>query len=795
MRTFRNRLLVLIIGLVVAAQTVTLLAVVRRTESAVTTRASEQLTAGAAVAKRFLAYRAAQLANAVGVLASDFGLREAVASGDRATILSAARNHARRIGSDLLLVLDADGNLIASSRNVGSLSSEVTAELTSEIASGHFLQVGSETYQMLSAPIRAPEPIAHVAIGFAVDQELAIELKQLLDVDVAFVVDSRGKASVAATSLLTGRENLSREFLRQMIAVREPHEAQVVGADYLTVSERLSDGDRQFTLALLKSMDAVNAPYVELRNTLTFITSIALLVAVAVGMRLGRAATRPLEQLVLGSRRIERGDYSSSIDVHGGEEFEQLSASFNSMQHGIADREMRITHQSRHDPVTGLPNRQYFETLLQENMRRVPAGSLTAVAIVEVVDLQHFSATLGLQFADQVLSELGQRLTREVDAICQVARLQGARFAFAVAELRRSTVEALITSLCQSLASRLRVDGVNVRLSTIVGLSFAPEHGDTPAELLRRAEIALDTARKDRVPQRVFEAEQEVQQHRRLRLSADLPDAVGTGQMHLVFQPKITIAGRRVRGAEALLRWRHAILGDVSPGEFVPLAEDTGATTILTRWVLRAAFRQLAVWRESGLRLELAVNLSAGDIVDASLADYVLEQLQLHSLPATVLILEITESAVMRDVKKAARNMEHLRVAGVRFAIDDFGTGYSSLSQLKGLPVDELKIDRAFVRDAAVDEDDAAIVRSTIGLGHSMGLRVVAEGVETEESLQLLEKMGCDEAQGYFIARPMEALQFTEYLRANNLGEVDGDGDTAVHRALKLRNRMRRVSS
>ena len=793
MRSFRNRLLVLIIGLVIAAQTVTLLAVLGRTQSAVRSRANEQLNAGAAVARRFLDYRATQLANAVGVLAADFGLREAVASGDKATIMSAARNHARRIGADLLLVLDVDGKVMVASRPVGGLSTDAVGQLTHESTSSAFLRIDNASYQVLAVPVRAPDPIAFVAIGFAVDKSLALELKQLLDVDVAFVASSQGQATVAATSLPAAMQRFGTELVLRAISLREPHETQAAGSDFLAVSERLNSGEHQFSILLLKSMEAVNAPYIELRNTLTLIAFLSIVLATVVGVRLGRAATRPVEKLVAGVQRIERGDYGSLIEVRGADEFAQLASSFNDMQRGIADRELRITHQSRHDPVTGLPNRQHFEALLSEKMHGGSAEALVSVAIIEIADLQHFSASLGLQFADQVLQELGQRLTREVESVNQVARLQGARFAFATVKSKRTAFETLIGNLCQELRTRLRVDGVNVRIATVAGVAFAPEHGDTPAELLRRAEIALDAARSANVAVRVFEMDQEVQQHRRLRLSADLPDSVGTGQMYLVFQPKVSVKSGRIRGAETLVRWRHSSLGEVSPGEFVPLAESTGATAILTRWILRAALRQLSAWRSEDFMFELAVNLSAGDIVDPQLPDYVVEQLQEHQVPATALILEITESAVMRDVKVAARNMELLRVAGVRFAIDDFGTGYSSLSQLKGLPVDELKIDRSFVRDAANDEDDALIVRSTIELGHSMGLRVVAEGVETPESLDLLREMGCDEAQGYLIARPMDAARFTEYLRANHQNAADADVQTAVHRALKMRNRVRRV--
>jgi EAL domain-containing protein (putative c-di-GMP-specific phosphodiesterase class I) len=288
----------------------------------------------------------------------------------------------------------------------------------------------------------------------------------------------------------------------------------------------------------------------------------------------------------------------------------------------------------------------------------------------------------------------------------------------------------------------------------------------------------------------VFENDQEVRQQRRLQLSADLPEAVDAGHLRLVFQPKVSVATGAVLGAEALLRWKHATLGEVPPAEFVALAESTGSTGAMTRRVVKAALQQLAAWRAEGLRLELAVNLSAGDIIDTGLPDFVLEQLRAYDVPATALLLEITESAVMRDVKTAASNMEHLRVAGVRFAIDDFGTGYSSLSQLKGLPVDEIKIDRTFVRNAAEDENDALIVRSTIELGHSLGLRVVAEGVENDEGLAALKSMGCDQAQGFGIARPMDPAAFLDFCRAAPLPD-EATGDTVVQKSLRLRDAAR----
>jgi EAL domain-containing protein (putative c-di-GMP-specific phosphodiesterase class I) len=255
--------------------------------------------------------------------------------------------------------------------------------------------------------------------------------------------------------------------------------------------------------------------------------------------------------------------------------------------------------------------------------------------------------------------------------------------------------------------------------------------------------------------------------------------------LQLVYQPKVDMLTRTVKSVEALARWTHAHLGVVSPSEFVPLAEQTGNSRRLTSWVLGAAIRQMEIWRREGLEIDVAVNLSASDILDTLLGDEVLHQLQSHGVPATSLLLEITESAVMRDPVLAARNMQLLQVSGVRFSIDDFGTGYSSLSHLSRLPFDELKIDRSLLAHAHERKEDATIVASTIELAHSMRLRVVAEGVETAESWNLLRKLGCDFAQGYLVSPPIAADQIPAFTRHANQLLQDSDSTQLQLRALE----------
>jgi EAL domain-containing protein (putative c-di-GMP-specific phosphodiesterase class I) len=255
-----------------------------------------------------------------------------------------------------------------------------------------------------------------------------------------------------------------------------------------------------------------------------------------------------------------------------------------------------------------------------------------------------------------------------------------------------------------------------------------------------------------------------------------------------VFQPKVDLVTGRVRSLEALARWFHPQLGAVSPGEFVPIAEQTGGARRLTSWALQAAISQMAVWRHEGIDLDVAVNLSAPDLLDPHLGDEILEALRVNGVPPTRLVLEITEGAVMRDPALAVRNMQLLRIAGVRFSLDDFGTGYSSLSQLSRLPLDELKIDRSFITRAHEQRDDVTIIMSTIELAHNMGLKVVAEGVETQEAWNLLRRLGCDLVQGYLVSRPLSPADLVIFLKQPRNVPAAAEPTNRQLRALQLRS-------
>ena len=768
MRSFRKRLLVLLIGLVIVTQTVTLAAVLASTRRTVEARSWDQLRSGAALAEQLVRFRAGQLANGVAVLAADFGFREAVASGHVPTILSAARNNAQRIGADLVLVLDTHGQVLASTATSAADADGSLASLLADVNGGRdqtrFRVFGTQAYQVFLAPVRTPETIAWVLMGFVADDTLALRIRDLVGSQVQIVTRGYdGEARVAST-LPQARP---RADAAAALAAAEGggHITRAEGVEYLSFARRLDARGDPVDVILLKPLQDVFAPYRELRDAMLLIDGVALALAALIGAILGRSATRPIGELVRAAQRIEQGHYETTVSVAGGDEFRALAATFNTMQHHIAAREADITHQAEHDPLTQLPNRQLAQRELQVLAAEMDEHS-GALILIELRNLRDINASFGHQLGDEVLREVARRLQQNVGDADMVAHVGEMQFMVIARGCSADRALPYAEQLATVIRTGFHIAGMSLDLRVACGVCLCPVHGRAPNELLQRAQVALEEADEARTNAAIYRPGQDDEHRRRLMLITDLRTAIDQNRLSLVYQPKVAMASRSVGSLEALVRWGHPLLGPVSPAEFVPLAERTGGSRRLTNWVLAAGVRQLGEWRRAGLDLELAVNLSAPDILDPDLSDAILTLLRAQRVDPPALTLEITESAVMRDPKAAVRNMQLLRLAGVRFSIDDFGTGHSSLSQLSVLPLDELKIDRSFISQP--DTSSVTIVTSTIELGHSLGLKVVAEGVEDAAAWNLLRRLGCDFAQGYLISPPLPAAVITAFVSEAN---------------------------
>jgi diguanylate cyclase (GGDEF)-like protein len=432
-----------------------------------------------------------------------------------------------------------------------------------------------------------------------------------------------------------------------------------------------------------------------------------------------------------------------------------LAFLFAALYRIVAGASRRLRHQALHDALTGLPNR----TLLHRRAERDLRGDDPAAMLL--IDLDRFKEvndTLGHDYGDALLVEVAERLGAALRRGDTLARFGGDEFAVLVAGAPdRAAVIELAGRLQEALRRPFALRGVAVELEASIGVALYPEHGTTAGRLLQRADVAMYEAKRGGHGIVTYTAERDPYSEDRLGLLAELRRAIERDELVLHYQPKVSLRTGELTGVEALVRWQHPIRGLLGPDEFVPLAERTGAAADLTRWVVDHALAQCAAWREDGIDLPVAVNLAAANIVDVTLPDAIGALLERYGVSAERLECEISEHTVMADPVRATAVLGGLRELGVGLSLDDFGTGHSSLSYLKRLPLDEVKIDRSFVAGMADDDNDAVIVRSTIDLARNLGLRVVAEGVETAEVMDALRELRCDVAQGYHISRPLPA--------------------------------------
>jgi len=422
--------------------------------------------------------------------------------------------------------------------------------------------------------------------------------------------------------------------------------------------------------------------------------------------------------------------------------------------------------QALQDPLTGLPNRKL---LIRDAKSRIEnADDLNLGVALFLLDLDRFKEindTLGHQVGDALLKLVGQRLAAVVRPEDTVARLGGDEFAILVTDVGHweNAVE-VAERIRAALAEPFRHDGMSFEIEASIGIALHPDHGHDFETLLKRADVAMYVAKERNTGIEIYSSESDRHSTIRLGMLAELRNALENNELELHFQPKADLRTGDVVGVEALLRWRHPERGMVPPDEFIPLAEQTGLMRAITQFVVDTALEQLAEWWRSGLRVQAAVNVCARDLYDRDFAEFLRERLDEHGVPPRALMIEVTESVLMADPARAATTLLSLADVGVGVSLDDFGTGYSSLVHLKRLPVSEVKIDRSFVLRMDVNEDDAAIVRSIIDLASALGLRVVAEGVETQESWDRLSVYGCDAAQGWYLAKAMPAEAVTSWL-------------------------------
>lgn len=769
---FGSKIVLLLVLVVLAAQAASFGVMRFATERSVRGQMQRELDVGQRVWERFHESRRRQLLDRVAVLAEDFGFREAVTSGDEPTMISALANSGGRIGADAALLLDPLGNVqVALVPDDSGFDPQVLRTLLTQAGKDGFavavVVLDGRPHQLALVPVFAPALVGWVGLTVDFGDVDAREFSAITGLATQIITPGAQAAAdpvsafVGATSAVPRSGQVGPDAWD--VALEDDHPSEP-SARAMRVS--VESGEPVFVL-LRASRTLAMAPFADLGRQVLALSAAAALLALAIAVLVGRQVSRPVDKLARAALRIQRGEYAKPVEVAGRDELAQLASAFNQMQAGIAEREATIVFQAGHDRLTGLPNRERALQLLQETLHSAAPGEQAqgAVLMLDIDRFKEINDTLGHAFGDRVLVQVAERLREVVRGVDTVSRLGADEFLVLLAGLDRGAAEQRAELLAHALRQPFEIGETVIQLDCSIGIALLPQHGDEAETLLRRSDIALYDAKQSQGGVAFYASGRDEQHLRQLKLISDLRSAIERDELSLLYQPKVTLISGRVEHAEALLRWRHPELGTVPPDEFIPLAERAGLIQSLTLFVLDTAIGQVRAWQDAGLETGVAVNLSVEDLLNEELPERVQACLRRHAVSPGRLILEVTESAVMRDLAVSLRTLHEIRRQGILIAIDDFGTGQSSLAQLKRLPIDELKIDKSFVLSLAPGGEDELIVRSIIDLAHTLSMRVVAEGVESAVGLALLRQHGCETVQGYYFSRPMPSEVFVEWVK------------------------------
>lgn len=482
-----------------------------------------------------------------------------------------------------------------------------------------------------------------------------------------------------------------------------------------------------------------------------------------------RVIFTPIARIANALRDEASGRNVDILPSASSKETRDLIDAFSNMRMQVRSRQLALEHKALHDELTSLPNRTLlFDRIEQSILAAQMSGTSAAVLIVDINNLKEINDTLGHHIGDQLLIETSIRIRKITSKSETVSRVGGNEFAILLSETTLEKSKKFADKILQQLKKQLKLEEIEVHPRFNVGIALYPQHGFNANILVQRADIAMYAAKKTRQEILVYEESEDDFSINRLALISELKKAIRDDTLEMHYQPKCDMAHKKVVGVEALLRWKHPAYGWVQPSEIIAMAEQTGIIIPLTQWTLKSAVRQCAEWKKIGLNLNVAINLSVHVLHDDNFISHVVQALTQYAVPAQNITLEITESAMMTNPMKASEILNQLNEIGVNISADDFGTGFSSLSYLKQLPVNEIKIDKSFVMDMVRDGTDEAIVLSAIGLAHNLGIKVVAEGIETRDTQDLLHSMSCDIGQGFYFSKPLNAVSFARWIKNQN---------------------------
>lgn len=726
----------------------------------------QQIQNAISILEEYSKAREELLITASNVLTADFGFKSAVATADKPTLQSMLDNHSNRINADLMLLTNLDGALIASSGGLKPAQQsleQIEIALQSTPNRSQLVAINGRLYQLIMQPVLAPRPVAFTLIGFEIDQSILQKLTNLTMMDLSFL--SNDKVLLTSLNMMASKDAF-------MVSIAQQKQDWFIWSRPAFINTSLEPLTPQFnpvSVILTADLRPIYKEYDSLALKIIGVAAFIMLISIISGSFFANRIAKPIRKLVGVAERFSQGDYQQEVAIgKSSSEIKSLSEALATMGQDIQQRESQIVFQAEHDGLTGLLNAQKLRNILDKALPEI--GKSLQIAFY-IDNFRQINDQLGPEFADTCLKMIANRLTSINYPLRQFhARMDGIEL-ISVLELNdKYRPNELSEMILEHLEQPITVNDIEIELRFYCGITLYPEHGDDRQTILRRTRIAADFARSNHKRLHCYQTGQDEARLEQLSMVEALNTALKlqSDELYLHFQPKVSLKNNTVTAVETLIRWQRPGSGNVRPDIFIDLAEQAGLIVPLTRWVVGKTMQQLSKWHKMGLPLQAAINVSAEDICHPQFCEMIQRALSEASIDPGYCIIEITERDIMYDEAVGLLTLKALKQMGLRIALDDYGVGQSTLVKLKDLPVDELKLDMAFIRTLDSSEKNQKIVSATINMAHSLGMKVVAEGVENVASMVLLKEMQCDAVQGYYIARPMAPAQLETWLENND---------------------------
>ncbi|KPH56928.1 EAL domain-containing protein [Pseudoalteromonas porphyrae] len=765
--SLKNRIIILCVGLVLLTTMVSLFSFWWSTSEFNEKKVTQDINVAENVYKQYLSAKQSLLLTAAKVLTSDFGFKQAVATRDADTISSVLYNHSQRINADLMLLLDLSGKLISSNTPQQNFSNDLVqlmSELLNNSEQSNFVVLNNELYQVILLPVKAPRTVAYSLVGFKIDESVVLELKNLTGLDVSFI--AKGDDLVRSSLLERPVPFIPTEYFHKKTTSR------IFGEQLVYRNRDLSlPSLNQHSVNVMLSADLTQSysEFERLFFTLMFLAAITIVIGIFTSSLLAKNLTMPLSQLASLARQFARGNYSvDAMSKKQSSEISTLIDAFKNMGNDIQEREQQISFAAKHDTLTGFYNRSAMLEVLNEQLNKDREYTLVAI---DIRGLRHINDKLGPRIGDDCLKAVAGRIAEFSDEFGGLhARIGGDEFLTVFPSDGSQNFKNDIVGLMAQLQACYTIQKLKINLRFSTGVVQYPAQGLKADDLIRRVLIAVDNGENAHESIHYYQAGEDEEHLERLVMIDELKQAIADddGQLFMTYQPKLNIASQKIDKVESLIRWQQKDGRWISPELFIDLAEQSGLIVELTEWVIKTVIKQVEQWQKNGIYMQAAINVSAQDIAYPGFHSNLVSTLKNYSVAPALITIELTERDMIENEEKGIQALENLKAIGVKISLDDYGVGQTSLGRLKMLPIDELKLDKCFILKLDESEKDQFIVESTITLGHQLGFSVVAEGVETAGSLELLKSMKCDHVQGYYLSRPLKADVFEQWLKEYN---------------------------